>query len=300
MFREGVIDGQLYPPFVHKQHSQQSGELRPGKCCYLSEAANMQCKHICFHLPHHVVSPELLRMRMPSHRLDGHPLVRLASNHLQICAPSAGACKPSLRHRTVRQSCCSGKNRNKGSQIQPSLTHEQSSHASTTPPSSTSQRERVLAFENAPAEVVNDEHDHDHDHEAPINDSRAHKILAWIFSRVGLLQLAAQLRGKAWNAITIACLMAIALLTAWAGSTQAVQAQVCSQISTAATATIYILAGIPELVDLCFDLTAGHVDTHVLMTLAVFGTLAIGGALEVTSCTPFVLGLSRSGACIFQ
>jgi hypothetical protein len=34
-------------------------------------------------------------------------------------------------------------------------------------------------------------------------------------------------------------------------------------------------------VDLTFDLASLHIDTHVLMTLAVLGTLAIGGALEV-------------------
>ena len=76
--------------------------------------------------------------------------------------------------------------------------------------------------------------------------------------------------------------MSLALLTAWLGGAQVTQAILFQQISTVSTASIYVLAGIPELVDLCFDLTAGHIDTHVLMTLAVFGTLAIGGALEVT------------------
>lgn len=141
-----------------------------------------------------------------------------------------------------------------------------------------------MAFENTPTELEDD--DHDHHHEVPINDSTVHKILAWVFTRLGLLQLAGKLRGKTWSAITIACLMAVALLTAWAGGTQAMSAHVCRQISTAATASIYFVAGIPEVIDLAFDLTAGHIDTHVLMTLAVFGTLAIGGALEVTIFWP--------------
>ncbi|KAL3159617.1 putative cadmium/zinc-transporting ATPase hma1, chloroplastic [Trebouxia sp. C0009 RCD-2024] len=182
-----------------------------------------------------------------------------------------------LHQRSVRQNCYSGADRNKGVQIQPSLTHELRRHAPALPSNGTSQQERFLAFENTPAELHDDDHDH---HRHPDNDSTVHKVLAWIFTRVGLLPLAAQLRGKAWNAITIAGLMAVALLTAWAGGTQAASAHVCRQISTAATAAIYFLAGIPELIDLCFDLTAGHIDTHVLMTLAVFGTLAIGGALE--------------------
>lgn len=53
------------------------------------------------------------------------------------------------------------------------------------------------------------------------------------------------------------------------------------RISQAATAAVYVIAGIPAFVDLTFDLASLHVDTHVLMTLAVLGTLAIGGALEV-------------------
>lgn len=46
-------------------------------------------------------------------------------------------------------------------------------------------------------------------------------------------------------------------------------------------AGVFALAGIPELVELLFNVTAGCIDTHVLMTLACFGTLAIGSALEV-------------------
>jgi hypothetical protein len=49
----------------------------------------------------------------------------------------------------------------------------------------------------------------------------------------------------------------------------------------AATAAVYVLAGVPEALDLCFNLTAGRIDTHVLMALAVLGTLVIGSALEV-------------------
>jgi hypothetical protein len=49
--------------------------------------------------------------------------------------------------------------------------------------------------------------------------------------------------------------------------------------------SVCVGTGIPAFVDLTFDLASLHVDTHVLMTLAVLGTLAIGGALEVCSRT---------------
>ena len=250
----------------------------------MSEVVRMQCalpnlqgrEHSTLSRSRH------LHTRMPIYSFVGPSPLRLvgrvASRPHSICGP--------IRHSThvfAGPSCCSGKDWTKSAQLQASLTREHGSDASTPSSNGAIQQERLLSFEKTPAALEED----DHDHELPINDSTVHKILAWIFSSVGLLQLAAQLRGKTWNAITISCLMAVALLAAWAGGTQIVHAQVFKQLSTAATAVIYLLAGVPELVDLCFDLTAGHIDTHVLMTLAVFGTLAVGGALEVMISAAF-------------
>lgn len=72
-------------------------------------------------------------------------------------------------------------------------------------------------------------------------------------------------------------------MSSWLAGYANLPQQALQQLSSIATAVIYVFGGIPELIDLCFDITAGHIDTHVLMTLAVFGTLAIGGALEVAS-----------------
>ncbi len=58
-------------------------------------------------------------------------------------------------------------------------------------------------------------------------------------------------------------------------------AAVAARGAVVATAAVYVLAGVPEALDLCFNLTAGRIDTHVLMALAVLGTLVIGSALEV-------------------
>jgi hypothetical protein len=66
----------------------------------------------------------------------------------------------------------------------------------------------------------------------------------------------------------------------WAAS--AAQAALAGRVSAAATAGVYIFAGLPAAVALSYDLTAGRVDTHVLMNLAVLGTLATGHALEVS------------------
>ena len=67
------------------------------------------------------------------------------------------------------------------------------------------------------------------------------------------------------------------------GGAQVLPVHVAKSLCSALIASICVMAGIPELVDLAFNLTAGHIDTHVLMTLAVFGTLAIGSALEVSA-----------------
>ena len=232
----------------------------------------------------HDALPQSRQMRMLRTRLAGPSRpVRLVPLHLNANVRYAQK-HTFAQQRKFRQHCCSGRDRSKDQQVSSCLTYEHSSYAHASAVNGKSQQERILSFEHTPDGLDVDEAHH---HDLDINDSTVHQVLAWIFSRLGLLQLAAQLRGKAWSAITVACLMAVALLTAWAGGTQAVSAQICSQISTAATAAIYLLAGIPELVDLCFDLTAGHIDTHVLMTLAVFGTLAIGGALEVMFAANF-------------
>jgi hypothetical protein len=80
-------------------------------------------------------------------------------------------------------------------------------------------------------------------------------------------------------------------LGVWGTGSDLASAALASQLSAVATGAIYVLAGIPQLVGLCFNLSVGHIDTHVLMTLAVFGTLAIGGALEVRAGSPPVVGL---------
>ena len=47
-----------------------------------------------------------------------------------------------------------------------------------------------------------------------------------------------------------------------------------------AVGAIYLLAGVPEAVELCLNMAGGLVDTHVLMTLAALGLLALGQAPE--------------------
>ena len=53
------------------------------------------------------------------------------------------------------------------------------------------------------------------------------------------------------------------------------------RVGRVAVGAIYLLAGVPETVELCLSMAGGVVDTHVLMTLAALGLLALGQAPEV-------------------
>lgn len=76
-------------------------------------------------------------------------------------------------------------------------------------------------------------------------------------------------------------LLAAAGAAAWAASGPAgTAAPLARRAAAAATAGVYMFAGLPAAVDLSYDLTAGRVDTHLLMNLAVLGTLCTGHALE--------------------
>ena len=55
------------------------------------------------------------------------------------------------------------------------------------------------------------------------------------------------------------------------------------RIGRVAVGAIYLLAGVPETVELCLSIAGGVVDTHVLMTLAALGLLALGQAPEASS-----------------
>lgn len=66
------------------------------------------------------------------------------------------------------------------------------------------------------------------------------------------------------------------------------QPALLSRVSGAATAAVYVLAGVPELVELALNLAGGVVDTHVLMTLAALGTLLMGRALEACHRIPMI------------
>lgn len=65
--------------------------------------------------------------------------------------------------------------------------------------------------------------------------------------------------------------------------TSACAGHLAEHISRLAVGAIYLLAGVPETVELCLSVAGGLVDTHVLMTLAALGLLALSQAPEASS-----------------
>lgn len=49
----------------------------------------------------------------------------------------------------------------------------------------------------------------------------------------------------------------------------------------AAVAGVYLLAGVPGMVEVCEHVAAGEVNPHVLMMLSALGTVILGKAYEV-------------------
>ena len=59
-----------------------------------------------------------------------------------------------------------------------------------------------------------------------------------------------------------------------------VETTMAANVSRVCTILVYVLAGTPEFVDVTYELAVGNVNIHVLTTLAVFGTVLLGCAME--------------------
>eukprot|EP00887_Chlorella_sp_A99_P006718 scaffold3.g6718.t1 len=107
-----------------------------------------------------------------------------------------------------------------------------------------------------------------------------HRCLKAAYDATRLTPLAAWLESSAFSSVAKVLLLLAAAAAAWASGRGGAGAALASRAAGAATAGVYLFAGVPAAVDLSYDLTAGRVDTHVLMNLAVVGTLVTGYALE--------------------
>lgn len=102
-----------------------------------------------------------------------------------------------------------------------------------------------------------------------------------LFDRIGLIALSTKLAHSGrWTLISIACYI-LALIMSTELASRAFSHVVAHTAQAVALACTFLLSGLPQTVEAACVAGSGKLDTHVLMSLAVFGTLALGMAQEV-------------------
>lgn len=123
--------------------------------------------------------------------------------------------------------------------------------------------------------------DHSHGHHDDAN--AVVKVVRRMLGSLGLLKVASYLEHDKLCAIAKISFFAAASLLQWSYSSSYNTCNVMvDQQKTAnlCTMAVYFLAGIPAAISLLLDILSLKIDTHVLMNLAVIGTLVAGLPLE--------------------
>jgi cation transport ATPase len=99
---------------------------------------------------------------------------------------------------------------------------------------------------------------------------------------LGILKFASYLEHSRLSSIAKIVFFIAASMFQWSymKAPEAVNAVLLRQLSVACTLCVYFFAGIPAAFSLLLDLASLKIDTHVLMNLAVVGTLVAGLPLE--------------------
>jgi hypothetical protein len=106
-----------------------------------------------------------------------------------------------------------------------------------------------------------------------------------VLSKTGLFSLAEHLEHHtAYTVTSVSCFIA-ALLLPYCAAQGFLQAATAAALGKAALGLTYLLSGVPQLAETVGAAAAGKVDTHVLMSLSVIGTLYMGMAQEVRDCS---------------
>ncbi len=120
-------------------------------------------------------------------------------------------------------------------------------------------------------------HGHSHEH---FNAATERSPLLRAVGATGFFSLSEALEhGAAYSAAAVACYAASLLLTLGAGA-GALPAG-AGALAAVLLCVTYFLSGVPQLAETLVACVRGRVDTHVLMSLSVVGTLYMGMAAEV-------------------
>ena len=103
-----------------------------------------------------------------------------------------------------------------------------------------------------------------------------------LLAKTGLFSVAEHLEHNAAYIMTAVTCFAAALLLPYAASQAMIPAATAALLAKAALSITYVLAGLPQLAETVYAAVAGKIDTHVLMSLSVLGTLYMGMAQEVS------------------
>jgi cation transport ATPase len=102
-----------------------------------------------------------------------------------------------------------------------------------------------------------------------------------LLAKTGLFSIAEHLEHNAAYILTAISCFAVALLLPYAAAQSLISASTAALLAKAALSVTYILSGLPQLAETVYAAVAGKIDTHVLMSLSVIGTLYMGMAQEV-------------------
>lgn len=132
-----------------------------------------------------------------------------------------------------------------------------------------------------------------HRHHNETSTNIIHTVLNKIFTINGIAKLAAWLEDSIPSTIAKILFLTIAAITAYiatatTSTTGIITANMrnnyivsnAALISKIAASIVYFFAGTPAAIDLLYDISSAKVDTHVLMNLAVVGSLVTGHPLE--------------------
>jgi hypothetical protein len=100
-------------------------------------------------------------------------------------------------------------------------------------------------------------------------------------AKTGLFSLAEHLEHNTVYTVTSVSCFVAALLLPYCAAQGLLQAATAAMLGKAALGVTYLLSGVPQLAETVGAAVAGKVDTHVLMSLSVIGTLYMGMAQEV-------------------
>lgn len=101
----------------------------------------------------------------------------------------------------------------------------------------------------------------------------------------------------AYTVTSIACFTA-ALLLPYAAAQSVIPAAAAALLAKAALSVTYLLSGLPQLAETVYAAVAGKIDTHVLMSLSVLGTLYMGMAQEVSPAEQWPTHPSTFWTCL--